>query len=240
MIAILASFPTCAGVITAVCDKTSSKFLRSRPVFSPRTMASAIACIPIPSRLLTTSFIVAAAPTAPAGFTLTTINSGGGTVLPGAAAAFNLLLGPSPETTYPDALTLSASGLPAGATATFSPATIPAGSGATAITMTIQTTNPQTARNAKPGGSLGAMTLALLLLPVAGMRRVRRRLRKMPGLPVVLAAAALSLGAMVCLSGCGSSGGFFNQAPKSYTVVVTATDTVTGAHSSTNVTLTVQ
>jgi hypothetical protein len=57
----------------------------------------------------------------------------------------------------------------------------------------------------------------------------------------VLAAAALSLGAMACLSGCGSSGvGFFNQAPKSYTVVVTATDVVTGAHSSTNVTLTVQ
>jgi hypothetical protein len=79
------------------------------------------------------------------------------------------------------------------------------------------------------------------LLPIAGIKPVRRRLRQLPGLPVVLAAAALSLGAMVCLSGCGSSGvGFFNQAPKSFTVVVTATSTVTGAHSSTNVTLTVQ
>jgi len=46
---------------------------------------------------------------------------------------------------------------------------------------------------------------------------------------------------LVCLSGCSSSGvGFFNQAPKSYPVMVTATDTVTGAHSSTNVTLNVQ
>ena len=61
----------------------------------------------------------------------------------------------------------------------------------------------------------------------------------MPGLPVVLAAAALALGAMVCVSGC-SGGGFFNQAATHYTVVVTATDIVTGAHSSTNVTLTVQ
>jgi hypothetical protein len=61
----------------------------------------------------------------------------------------------------------------------------------------------------------------------------------MPALPVVLAAAALALGAIGCLSGC-SSNGFFNQAATHYTVVVTATDTVTGAHSSTNVTLTVQ
>jgi hypothetical protein len=49
----------------------------------------------------------------------------------------------------------------------------------------------------------------------------------------------LALGAMVGLSGC-SSNGFFNQAVTHYTVVVTATDVVTGANSSTNVTLTVQ
>jgi hypothetical protein len=192
---------------------------------------------------ITTSFIVAPPTGAPVGFTLTTINPGSGTVLPGAAAAFNLLLAPGPETNYPDALTLSAAGLPAGATATFSPATIPAGSGATPITMTIQTVKQQTAHGAKPflGGSLGSVALAFLLLPIAGIKPVRKRLGKLPGLPVGLAAAALSLGAMVCLSGCGSSGvGFFNQAPKSYPVVVTATSTVTGAHSSTNVTLTVQ
>jgi sugar lactone lactonase YvrE len=189
----------------------------------------------------TTSFTVAPAPVAPVGFTLTTSpGSGDETVLPGGAAAFNLMLAPGSGAAYPDALTLSATGLPAGATVTFSPAMIPAGSGATPVTMTVQTINPQTARNAKPGGSLGTMALALLL-PMAAIKPARRRLRKMPGLPVVLAVATLSLGAMVCLSGCGSSGvGFFNQAPKSYTVVVTATDTVTGAHSSTNVTLTVQ
>jgi hypothetical protein len=136
-------------------------------------------------------------------------------------------------------LTLSATGLPAGATASFSPASIPAGSGATAVTMTIQTVNPQTAHRETnfPGGQLGSMALAFLLLP--GIKRVRRRLRTMAGLPMVLAAAALALGAMVCLGGC-SSGGFFNQAATHYTVVVTATDTVTGAHSSINVTLTVQ
>jgi sugar lactone lactonase YvrE len=187
----------------------------------------------------TTSFTVAAAPV---GFTLTTSSAGSEveTVLPGGAAAFNLTLAPGSGSTYPDAVRFSATGLPAGATVAFSPATIAAGSGATPVTMTIQTINPQTARDAKPGGSLGTMALALLLLPMAGVKPVRRRLRKMPGLPVVLAAVALSLGAMACLSGCGSSGGFFNQAATHYTVVVTATDTVTGAHSSTNVTLNVQ
>jgi Bacterial Ig-like domain (group 3)/NHL repeat len=189
----------------------------------------------------TISFIVAPAPGAPVGFTLTTsAGSGVESVLPGGAAAFNLTLAPG-GSTYPDALTLSATGLPAGATVAFSPATIAAGSGTTPVIMTVQTVNSQTARDVKAGGSLGTMALALLLLPMAGLKPVRRRLRKIPGLPVVFVAAALSLGALVCLSGCSSSGvGFFNQAPKSYPVMVTATDTVTGAHSSTNVTLNVQ
>ena len=185
-----------------------------------------------------TSFAVAA------GFTLTTTpgtSSGAGGVLPGGAAVFSLMLTPGIGKIYPDALALTATGLPAGATAAFSPAMIPAGSGPTAVTMTVQTVNPQTAQDETPfvGGQLGSMALALLLLPIASIKRVRRRLRQLPGLPVVLAAAALALSAMVCLSGCGSNG-FFNQSAKSYTVVVTATDTVTGAHSSTNVTLTVQ
>ena len=187
----------------------------------------------------TTSFIVAAAPV---GFTLTS-SSGSSveTVLPGGAVAFNLTCAPGSGSTYPDPLTLSATGLPAGATAAFSPATIPAGSGATAVTMTVQTVNEQTAQGEMPflGGQLGSMALALLLLPMVGIKPVRRRLKKLPGLPVLLAAAALALGAMMCLSGC-SSNGFFDQAAKSYTMVVTATDAVTGAHSSISLTLTVQ
>jgi hypothetical protein len=183
--------------------------------------------------------------TATTSFTVTTglmltCTSGGGTAAPGGAAAYHLMLAPGSGATYPDAVTFSATGLPPGASATFSPAKLPAGSRATPVTMTIQTSNPQTARSEKPfsGGSLGPMALAFLLLPVAGIKPVRRRLRKMPGLPVVLAAAALSLGAMVCLSGCGSSG--FTQGSKSYTVAVIATDAVTGAHSSISVTLTVE
>jgi hypothetical protein len=48
--------------------------------------------------------------------------------------------------------------------------------------MTIQTVNQQTAHSAKPflGGPLGSMALAFLLLPMAGIKPVRNRLRKLP------------------------------------------------------------
>ena len=83
----------------------------------------------------TTSFTVAAAAVV---FTLNpSPGSGAESVLPGGAVAFTLTLAPGSGSTYPDAVTFSATGLPAGATATFSPAMIPAGSGATAVTMTI-------------------------------------------------------------------------------------------------------
>jgi hypothetical protein len=47
--------------------------------------------------------------------------------------------------------------------------------------MTIQTVNQQTAHSAKPlpGGPLGSMALAFLLLPMAGIKPVRNRLRRL-------------------------------------------------------------
>ena len=186
-----------------------------------------------------TSFTVATGLTLSSG-SGTGSNSGSATVAPGAAATFTIALAPGGSATYPNAVTFSALGLPTGATATFSPATIPAGSGATSVTLTIQTSS-QTARNEKPlsGRPFGAVALGFLLLPLAGMKMVRRRSRQMPRLTVGLAVMLLSLGALLGLSGCGGSSAA-NQTAKSYTVVVTATDVSTGAHVSTNVTLNVQ
>jgi hypothetical protein len=171
----------------------------------------------------------------------TSSSSGTTTVAPGAAATFALTLSPGGAATYPDALTLSATGLPPGATATFSPATIPAGSAATPFTLTVQTSSSQTAREEKPslGGSLAPVALGFLLLPLAGIKTVRRRLRLMPRLTVTMVVMVLSLSALLGLSGCGGEGAA-NQNAKSYAVTVTATDVVTGARSSANVTLNVQ
>jgi hypothetical protein len=164
------------------------------------------------------------------------------TTTPGGSASYSLAMAPV-GTTYPDAVIFSATGLPTGATATFSPAMIPANSPVTPVTMTIQTSNsqpnPQTARNEQPssGLPLAPVALGFLLLPLAGLKR----LRQMPRLFLVLFAAALSLGAVLGLSGCGTSGnGFFNQSVQSYAVKVIATDMKTGAAVSANVTLTVQ
>ncbi len=144
---------------------------------------------------------------------------------------------PGGAATYPDALSFSTTGLPPGATATFSPATIPAGSPAIPVTLTLQTSNNQTAYNEKPssGGPLPSIALGFLLLPLAGLKR----LRQMRRLFLVALMAALSLGAVLSLSSCASQNGFsFNQ--QSYIVQVIATDMKTGASVSTKVILTVQ
>jgi hypothetical protein len=151
-----------------------------------------------------------------------------------------MMLTPGSGLAFPNPVALSATGWPPGSTVTFHPATVVAGSGTTAFTLTIRTANSQAANSERlSGASLAPMALAFLLLPIANFKPIQKRLRKIPGLPVMLAAAGLSLGAMVYLSGCGSNG-FFNQPPRSYDVVVTATDTVTNASTSANVTLTVQ
>jgi hypothetical protein len=182
----------------------------------------------------TTSFTIAAQT-----FTLTpgsSPGSGSATTTPGGAASYTLMLTPNSGTTFPNPVTFSVTGLPTGAAATFSPATLPAGSGATSVTLAIQTSNGQTARDEKSPSTrpLAPVALGLLLLPLVGMKSTRRRRPS-----AMLAFAALSFGAAMGLSGC-SSNGSSSQPAKSYTIVVTAKDATTGTQTSTNLTLTVQ
>jgi sugar lactone lactonase YvrE len=181
-----------------------------------------------------------------AGFTLSATgssNAGSATVVPGGSAAFVLSLAPGTGTTFPDAMTFSVTGLPTGATATFTPTTILAGAGATTVTLTILTASTAASVDEKtlPGGHpspLAPWSVALLL-PLLGAKRIRGRLQKVGRLSVVLIAAFVGLAAMAGLSGCGSNGPNYPPA-QTYTVAVTVADIVTGAHASTNVTLTVQ
>jgi hypothetical protein len=180
------------------------------------------------------------------------------TTLPGGAAVFTFTISPVGASTFPAAVQLAATGLPAGATYTFAPSSLAAGSGAQTVTLTVQV--PQTTASvggdavgssgapalamsagARPGGHSGGRglipySLALVLLPFAGgLRRVGRKLGK----PASLLLLILGVAAVAGITGCGTSGsGFFGQAAKTYTVTVTGTSG-TLSHSTT-VSLTVQ
>ena len=158
------------------------------------------------------------------------------TTSPGGQATYALTFAPSGGgTTFPAAIQLNVSGLPAGATANFNPNSIPVGAGSTNLTLTV-TLPAKTAANfpTRPfGDGTFPVELALLLLPFAsrfrragmGLRRSRR---------VMLGALA----ALVMVTGLVGCGGGSSSPPQNYTLTVTATS---GSFSqNTTLTLTVQ
>jgi hypothetical protein len=169
------------------------------------------------------------------------------TVLPGAPADFTFTVSPTDgATTFQSAIDLTVSGLPPGATYSFSPsATIAAGAGTSTVTLIIQTAQGgATVGQVNSGGGasgnlvsrLAPFSLALLLLPFAGrLRKTGKRFSRLISLLLLLAASAA---AVAGVSGCGSNIGFFGQKPQTYTVTVTG-NMGTLSHSA-KVTLTVE
>ncbi len=139
-------------------------------------------------------------------------------VVPGAATSFTILLTPSTGG-FSGAVRLTATGMPAGTTYSFSPATVTPGSADATTVLTVQTARPiATARGF--GGAAG-VAFALLALPFSMSRRARRAFKETRFLSLL--GALLLLGSIAGLSGCGSGNGFFGEAPNTYTVVVTGT-----------------
>src|ERR1019366_7712643 len=97
-----------------------------------------------------------------------------------------------------------------------------ASSGPQTVVLNVQSTVFTARQDALPL-RLPALALGMLLLPLAGARRLRRSATRMKGYGLALLLALAGFALAASLTGCGATTGFFGQSPKSYPLVVTAT-----------------
>jgi hypothetical protein len=137
-------------------------------------------------------------------------------IVPGSAANFTMQLSPG-VSGFSSSIALTATGLPVGATYSFSPTTITPGSAQAATTFTVQTSKPLVA-----AWNLTALkiTFALLALSFRVSRKSRKMLKR--GRLFSIVAGVLLLAGMAGLTGCGTNNGFFGVPAHSYTITVTA------------------
>ena len=160
-------------------------------------------------------------------------------IVPGTSAIFSGVL-QSLEGPFSFPIALSLTGLPPGATATFTPPSVNLGSGPATATLTVQTAATASVHYPALFGG-GTMSLALLLLPFTFSRKLRRRAGKMKFL--LSLAMLVTLGGLATLTGCGSGSGLLGQQPQTYTINLIGTATGTNGATlqhTTSVTLTVQ
>lgn len=134
---------------------------------------------------------------------------------------------------YNNLVTMSASGLPAGAVVIFTPSSVTPGSAGAPTVMTIRTA-PQTASAANYGGQFQFAT-ASLLVGLCFLGGGRKRFGRSVAILLVLMSLA---GATLTMTGCG--GGFAGRPLQSHTYVVTITGTSGSLHPSTTITLILQ
>jgi Bacterial Ig-like domain (group 3)/NHL repeat len=163
------------------------------------------------------------------------------TVAAGKAATFNFtltpLLGPF---NFPVALT--ATGLPPGASVTFSPSGATPGANPSSFTMTVQTAATQALLRHRRALGGESIALSFLLLPFT--YKLRRRIGQMKMLRRMTLVVTLLIGlaALGSIAGCGAGTGFFAEPQQNYTISVTGTATGSNGYTlqhSTSVTLSV-
>jgi hypothetical protein len=173
---------------------------------------------------------VAAAPVLD--FTLTLTSAQSQTVISGQAAPYTVRVAPT-NSTYPGVVTFTATGLPPGAAVAFAPATVAANAGPTSVSLSVQTASIVATNKLERNAT--SIALGLLLLPLAGAKRMRRAAGRYLFMMLVLFAG---IAATAGLTGCGSHNGFFGHAPQTYNITITATSG--NIQHSVNATLTVQ
>jgi hypothetical protein len=159
-------------------------------------------------------------------------------VAPGGVAQFPLNIS-AIDGGFNAPVVLSVTGLPLGATASFSPAAVTPGTTVAPSTLLVQTA--LTGALAVPGRPFNSdghtQWLAVLLLaPLLRIRRLRMKFSNLSIFARALLLGALALGSIASLTGCG--GGYFGLVPK--TVTLTVTGTSGSLQHSTTVNLTIQ
>jgi len=155
-------------------------------------------------------------PTPTAGdFTLTLTAGQNQTVSSGGTAPILAQIAPT-SNLYPGVVTFTATGLPPGATVSFSPSTLAADVGPRPVNARVQT--PALALSARRiSGNAISIALGWFLIPLARARHVRRSGRAIKPLLLALVLFA-SLAATAGLSGCGAG-----YAQDTYHITITAT-----------------
>ena len=155
-------------------------------------------------------------------WSLNTGESSTDSISAGGMAHFNLMITPVGGSTFPYAVQFSVTGLPAGATASFTPDALAAGSAAQQVTMTV--TMPQNVALLHSGviGSriAGGLSLALLFLPWGAS--LRRKGQKLSRIAMVLLVLSVGMAGVVSLTGCGVPNKNAVKAMHSYNLTVTA------------------
>ncbi|HWR34356.1 MAG TPA: MBG domain-containing protein [Clostridia bacterium] len=141
------------------------------------------------------------------------------TVLPGGIATYQLQVTPTNGSTFPAAVTLNLSGVPAGATYTITPGSVAAGTASQTITVQVQT--PRVVAGLSARGA-GLPVLALGLLPMLGMVHLRRLGAGRTNRAAFMVCMLLAVG-IVSTSACGGGFGFRNPAPRTYNLQLSGT-----------------
>jgi sugar lactone lactonase YvrE len=160
-------------------------------------------------------------------------------VNPGGTATYQLVAAPL-YTAFPGAVSFTLTGLPAGATYSFSPSSIASSGASTNATLTVTTSASAKSSGMDSGPKTAPLLVAFIFLPLAGFRKMRRMGVRFTRSLAITTALLLSLAGMLGMNACGSSSHGNSTQSAAQTYSLTATATSGGTSHAATLTLTVQ
>jgi subtilase family serine protease len=146
-------------------------------------------------------------------FTMQVFGASTLSVSSGSSATYTLAVAPSGGS-YPGTVNFAVTGLPTGAAATVSPTTLSSTSGAQTVSVTVSTVSTVASNSSK---GVPPWSLALLILPLVGLRYSRKRIAQRLCLLLMLAIGGFATG------GCSSNASWGKVASGSYPITITGT-----------------